>query len=102
MEAETTVKENNKGSVVVSWTGGKDGRFACRHGPCFIKAGHPGVHKLSDEKYGHENNKEVTLETINKKLDYINASLIFYVVLSSVLFVTILVLLIYIILHTTP
>jgi len=29
MKAETTVKENNKGSVVVSWTGGKDGCFAC-------------------------------------------------------------------------
>ncbi|MEA3281018.1 MAG: diphthine--ammonia ligase [Euryarchaeota archaeon] len=29
MKADATVKENNKGSVVVSWTGGKDGCFAC-------------------------------------------------------------------------
>ena len=29
MKAETTVKENDRGSVVVSWTGGKDGCFAC-------------------------------------------------------------------------
>jgi uncharacterized protein (TIGR00290 family) len=29
MKAETTVKENNNSSVVVSWTGGKDGCFTC-------------------------------------------------------------------------